>query len=132
MTDRSTPLSSASQTERPSLERPDASEALTALLGERILVIDGAMGTMIQGHQLGESDYRGERFADWDSEVRGNSDLLSLTQPDIIRSIHEEYLEASANVVATNTFRAQKISQADYGIQEPAHQANYEFGQLPG
>ena len=123
-------MSSASETERPSLERPDASEALTALLGERILVIDGAMGTMIQGHQLGESDYRGERFADWDSEVRGNSDLLSLTQPDIIRSIHKEYLEAGADVVATNTFSAQKISQADYGMEDLAYELNYESARL--
>ena len=123
-------MSSASEAERPSLERPDASEALTALLRERILVIDGAMGTMIQGHQLGESDYRGERFADWDSEVRGNSDLLSLTQPDIIRSIHKEYLEAGADVVATNTFSAQKISQADYGMEELAYELNYESAKL--
>ena len=123
-------MSSASEPERPSLERPDASEALTALLGERILVIDGAMGTMIQGHQLGESDYRGERFADWDSEVRGNSDLLSLTQPDIIRSIHKEYLEAGADVVATNTFSAQKISQADYGMEDLAYELNYESAKL--
>ncbi len=123
-------MSSPSEPERPSLERPDASEALTALLGERILVIDGAMGTMIQGHQLGESDYRGERFADWDSEVRGNSDLLSLTQPDIIRSIHKEYLEAGADVVATNTFSAQKISQADYGMEDLAYELNYESARL--
>ena len=123
-------MSSASETERPSLERPDASEALTALLSERILVIDGAMGTMIQGHQLGEDDYRGERFADWDSEVRGNSDLLSLTQPDIIRSIHKEYLEAGADVVATNTFSAQKISQADYGMEDLAYELNYESARL--
>ena len=123
-------MSSASETERPSLERPDASETLTALLAERILVIDGAMGTMIQGHQLGEDDYRGERFADWDSEVRGNSDLLSLTQPDIIRSIHKEYLEAGADVVATNTFSAQKISQADYGMEDLAYELNYESAKL--
>ena len=117
-------------TERPSLERPDASESLTALLAERILVIDGAMGTMIQGHQLGEDDYRGERFADWDSEVRGNSDLLSLTQPDIIRSIHKEYLESGADIVATNTFSAQKISQADYGMEDLAYELNYESAKL--
>ena len=122
--------SDASDTERPSNERPDASETLTALLAERILVIDGAMGTMIQGHQLGEDDYRGERFADWDSEVRGNSDLLSLTQPDIIRSIHKEYLEAGADVVATNTFSAQKISQADYGMEDLAYELNYESAKL--
>ncbi len=87
-------------------ERPDATEALTTLLTERILVIDGAMGTMIQGHGLDESGYRGDRFVDWDQEVRGNSDLLSLTQPEIIRSIHREYLESGADIVATNTFSA--------------------------
>ena len=93
-------------------------------------MIDGAMGTMIQGHQLGEDDYRGERFADWDSEVRGNSDLLSLTQPDIIRSIHKEYLESGADIVATNTFSAQKISQADYGMEDLAYELNYESARL--
>ncbi len=123
-------MSQASTTERPSLERPDATEALTALLGERILVIDGAMGTMIQGHGLDESGYRGERFADWDSDVRGNSDLLSLSQPDIIRSIHVEYLESGADIVATNTFSAQRISQADYGMEDLAYELNYESARL--
>ena len=103
-------------------ERPDASEVLTTLLAERILVIDGAMGTMIQAHGLDEADYRGERFADWPSDVRGNSDLLSLTQPDIIRDIHRAYLEAGADVVATNTFSAQRISQADYGMEDLARE----------
>jgi 5-methyltetrahydrofolate--homocysteine methyltransferase len=123
-------VSSASKTERPSLARPDASDALTALLHERILVIDGAMGTMIQGHGLGEADYRGDRFADWASEVRGNSDLLSLTQPSIIRSIHREYLESGADIVATNTFSAQRISQADYGMEDLAYELNYESARL--
>ncbi|MCW2846780.1 MAG: methionine synthase, partial [Marmoricola sp.] len=115
---------------RPSQVRPDATEALTTLLRERILVIDGAMGTMIQGHGLDESGYRGERFADWESDVRGNSDLLSLTQPDIIRSIHVEYLESGADVVATNTFNAQRISQADYGMEALAYELNYESAKL--
>ena len=123
-------MSNARNTERPSLERPDATEALTDLLTERILVIDGAMGTMIQGHGLDESGYRGERFADWDSDVRGNSDLLSLTQPDIIRSIHKEYLESGADIVATNTFSAQRISQADYGMEDLAYELNYESARL--
>ena len=123
-------MSSATETERPSLERPDASDTLSELLGQRILVIDGAMGTMIQGHQLGESDYRGDRFADWDSEVRGNSDLLSLTQPDIIRSIHREYLESGADIVATNTFSAQRISQADYGMEELSYEMNKSSAEL--
>src|SRR5699024_3949139 len=94
------------------LQRPDCTAALTAALRERVLVIDGAMGTMIQGHQLDEAGYRGDRFADWDREVRGNSDLLSLTRPDIIRDIHRAYLAAGADVIATNTFSAQRISQA--------------------
>ncbi|HZJ03952.1 MAG TPA: methionine synthase [Nocardioidaceae bacterium] len=123
-------MSSASNTERPSLARPDAHETLTALLAERILVIDGAMGTMIQGHGLDESGYRGERFADWTSDVRGNSDLLSLTQPDIIRSIHRDYLESGADVVATNTFSAQRISQADYGMEDLAYELNYQSARL--
>ncbi len=123
-------MSSPSNDERPSRARPDASELLTGLLRERILVIDGAMGTMIQGHGLDESGYRGERFADWDSDVRGNSDLLSLTQPDIIRSIHAEYLAAGADIVATNTFNAQQISQADYGMEALAYEMNYESARL--
>ncbi len=123
-------MSPASTTERPSLARPDAREELTALLRERILVIDGAMGTMIQGHGLDEAGYRGERFADWESDVRGNSDLLSLSQPDIIRSIHREYLESGADIVATNTFSAQRISQADYGMEDLAYELNYESARL--
>ena len=116
--------------DRPSLVRPDATGALTALLTQRVLVIDGAMGTMIQGHGLDESGYRGERFADWDSDVRGNNDLLSLTQPDIIRSIHREYLESGADLVATNTFNAQRISQADYGMEDLVYELNYESARL--
>jgi 5-methyltetrahydrofolate--homocysteine methyltransferase len=123
-------VTTASDTDRPVLARPDATEALTSLLTERILVIDGAMGTMIQGHGLDEAGYRGERFADWPSDVRGNSDLLSLTQPDIIRSIHREYLESGADVVATNTFNAQRISQADYGMEDLAYELNYESAKL--
>ncbi len=123
-------MSTPSDTQRPSRPRPDASEALASLLAERILVIDGAMGTMIQGHGLDESGYRGERFADWESDVRGNSDLLSLTQPDIIRSIHREYLESGADVVATNTFNAQRISQADYGMESLVYELNYESARL--
>ena len=116
--------------DRRTQERPDATEALTTLLTERILVIDGAMGTMIQGHGLDESGYRGDRFADWDQEVRGNSDLLSLTQPEIIRSIHREYLESGADIVATNTFSAQRISQADYGMEDLAYELNFESARL--
>ncbi|QNN52762.1 methionine synthase [Nocardioides mesophilus] len=110
--------------------RPDATEALTAMLRERVLVMDGAMGTMVQRHGLGEADYRGERFADWGQDVQGNADLLSLTQPDIIRSIHREYLQAGADIVETNTFNAQRISQADYGMSDLAYEMNLEAARL--
>ncbi len=88
------------------------------------------MGTMIQRHGLSEEDFRGERFADWEQDVRGNSDMLSLTQPDVIRSIHREYLEAGADIVETNTFSAQRISQADYGMQDLAYEMNFESARL--
>jgi 5-methyltetrahydrofolate--homocysteine methyltransferase len=104
--------------------RPDVTEELRAALRERILVMDGAMGTMIQRHGISEEDYRGERFGDWAQDVRGNSDLLSLTQPDVIRQIHTEYLEAGADLVETNTFSAQRISQADYGMEDLAYEMN--------
>jgi 5-methyltetrahydrofolate--homocysteine methyltransferase len=104
--------------------RPDATEALSATMRERILVIDGAMGTLIQGHQLTEEDYRGERFADHGHDLRGDSDLLSLTQPEIIRDIHRSYLEAGADIVCTNTFTASSISQADYGLEDHCYELN--------
>lgn len=104
--------------------RPDATERLRGLLRERILVLDGAMGTLIQGHQPGEQEFRGERFANWGSDVKGNSDLLNLTQPELIRDIHRAYLEAGADVVETNTFTATSIAQADYGMQDLAYELN--------
>ncbi len=82
-------------------------------LQQRILLLDGAMGTMIQDYKLTESDYRGERFADWPSDLRGNNDLLSLTHPDIISEIHRKYLEAGADIIETNTFNATRIAMAD-------------------
>src|SRR5206468_8642644 len=100
--------------------RPDVTAELTALLQQRILVLDGAMGTAIQRDRPDEAGYRGERFADWPSHVQGNNDLLTLTQPDIIRSIHREYLEAGADLIETNTFNANAISLADYGMAELA------------
>ncbi len=110
--------------------RPDVTEELTAALRDRILVLDGAMGTMIQRHRLEEADYRGERFADWASDLKGNNDLLSLTRPDLVRSIHEEYLNAGADVVETNTFNAQRISLADYGMEDLAYEMNLASAQL--
>ena len=93
-------------------------------LEKRILVIDGAMGTMIQRYKLTEEDYRGERFKDWPSDLKGNNDLLSITQPQIIKEIHKQYLEAGADIIETNTFNAQKISLADYGMQALAYEMN--------
>jgi 5-methyltetrahydrofolate--homocysteine methyltransferase len=110
--------------------RPDATEALTAALQQRVLVIDGAMGTMVQQHQLGEDDYRGERFADWPSDLRGNNDLLVLTAPDVVLGIHDAYLRAGADLVETDTFNAQKVSLADYGMQDLAYEMNLAAAQL--
>jgi 5-methyltetrahydrofolate--homocysteine methyltransferase len=112
------------------LLRPDATQALTDLLRARILVLDGAMGTMIQRHTFSEAEYRGERFADWERDLRGNNDLLTLTQPDAIRGIHRAYLEAGSDLVETNTFNAQKISLADYGMEELAYELNVAAARL--
>lgn len=99
-------------------------------LKERILIIDGAMGTMIQRHKLEEKDYRGERFKDWASDLKGNNDLLSLTQPDIIEGIHRQYLEAGADILETNTFNAQAISMADYHMESLAYEINVAAARL--
>src|SRR3712207_6361220 len=115
--------------EHPSI-RPDATAELTALLGQRILVLDGAMGTLVQAHRLDEAGYRGERFADWPTDVRGNADLLNLTAPDVIEGIHRVYLEAGADLVETNTFNANRISQADYGMQDLAYELNLAAARL--
>lgn len=95
-------------------------------LEQRILVIDGAMGTMIQRHKLEEADYRGQRFAHWPKDVKGNNDLLCITRPDIIEEIHLQYLEAGADIIETNTFSAQRISMADYGMEEFCYEMNVE------
>jgi 5-methyltetrahydrofolate--homocysteine methyltransferase len=110
--------------------RPDCTESLTALLRARILILDGAMGTMIQRHGFSEADYRGERFADWPSDLRGNNDLLTLTQPEAISSIHRAYLDAGSDLIETNTFNAQRISLADYGMQDLAYELNLHAAQL--
>lgn len=94
------------------------------LLQHRILIIDGAMGTMIQQYKLNEEDYRGERFKDWPSDIKGNNDLLCLTQPHIIREIHSRYLEAGADIIETNTFNAQRVSLADYEMESLAYEIN--------
>ncbi|GAA4405103.1 methionine synthase [Fodinibacter luteus] len=110
--------------------RPDATAALTAALRERVLVLDGAMGTMIQGYGLSEADYRGERFAGHPSEQQGNNDLLSLTRPEIVREVHRGYLEAGADLVETNTFNAQRISLADYAMEDVAYELNVAAASL--
>lgn len=99
-------------------------------LQQRILIIDGAMGTMIQQHHLKEEDYRGERFRDWPSDLKGNNDLLSLTQPDIIEGIHREYLNAGADIIETNTFNAQQVSLADYHMEALAYEINFAAAQI--
>src|SRR5664279_549939 len=93
-------------------------------LNDRILIIDGAMGTMIQRYQLEEKDFRGERFKDWHKDVKGNNDLLSITQPRIVQAIHKEYLEAGADILETNTFSSTSIAQADYDMQSFAYELN--------
>src|ERR1700712_65770 len=93
-------------------------------LQERILIIDGAMGTMIQQYKLEEKDYRGERFKDWHKDVKGNNDLLSITQPKIVEAIHTKYLEAGADIIETNTFSSTSIAQADYDMQALAYELN--------
>ena len=98
-------------------------------LEKRILVIDGAMGTMIQRHKLEEADYRGERFKDWHLDVKGNNDLLSITKPEVIIGIHLLYLEAGADIVETNTFSSTVIAQADYDMQAVAYEMNVASAQ---
>src|SRR5437764_15156738 len=102
----------------------DKADKLEALLRERIVIIDGAMGTMIQTHKLEEADYRGERFKDWPHDLKGNNDLLSITQPKIIQQIHRQYLEAGADIIETNTFNSTSISMADYKLEKLAYELN--------
>jgi 5-methyltetrahydrofolate--homocysteine methyltransferase len=104
--------------------------ALPALLAERIVIIDGAMGTMIQRHRLTEADFRGQRFADHATDLKGNNDLLVLTRPDVVRAIHDAYLAAGADIVETNTFGATSIAQADYGLAPLAREMNVAAARL--
>ena len=105
-------------------------EHLREQLDRRILVLDGAMGTMLQEYQLTEADFRGERFAGWPQDLQGNNDLLVLTRPDVVRAVHLAYLEAGADLIETNTFNANRISQADYGLQDLAYEMNVAAAQL--
>jgi 5-methyltetrahydrofolate--homocysteine methyltransferase len=99
-------------------------------LKKRILIIDGAMGTMIQRYKLSEEDFRGERFKDHPSDVKGNNDLLNLTRPDIIKAVHAEYLEAGADIIETNTFSTQRISMADYGMEDLSYELSFEGARI--
>ncbi|WP_438951795.1 methionine synthase [Porticoccus sp.] len=104
--------------------RQNRIDALRLAASQRILILDGGMGTMIQSHRFTESDYRGERFADWSRDVAGNNDLLSLTQPQAIRALHKAYLEAGADIIETNTFNSTAVSMTDYGMESLARELN--------
>ncbi|SDL00146.1 methionine synthase (B12-dependent) [Modicisalibacter muralis] len=104
--------------------------ALADSLARRILILDGGMGTMLQNARLSEDEFRGERFRDWPSQLQGNNDLLALTQPDLVRRIHRDYLEAGADILETNTFNSTRLSQADYGMQEYVVELNREAARL--
>ena len=108
----------------------DEYQKISNLIQERILILDGAMGTMIQQHKLEESDYRGQQFQHHTCNLKGNNDLLSLTQPEIISQIHCHYLEAGADIIETNTFNATRISMADYAMEEYVYDINFQSAQL--
>src|SRR2546428_8986835 len=110
---------------------PPHAARLEALLAERILLLDGAMGTMIQRARLAEEDYRGQRFRDWGRELKGNNDLLSLTQPALVRDIHAQYLQAGAHIIQTNTFNSTATALADYGIRDLPPEFNPAAAHLP-
>ena len=105
-------------------------QALYKALSERILILDGAMGTMIQKYNLTEEDYRGEQFRDWAYPVKGNNDMLSITKPSVIDEIHRQYLEAGADIIETNTFSSTTIAMADYHMEDFVYQLNYESAKL--
>src|ERR671921_1604043 len=111
-------------------ERQARLSLLRALLEQRIVLLDCAMGTMIQSYSLSEKDYRGKRFADHPGELGGNNDLLSITQPHIIRAIHEATMEAGSDIIETNTFSSTSIAQSDYDMQDLAYELNYEAARV--
>ncbi|HAY16249.1 MAG TPA: methionine synthase, partial [Halomonas sp.] len=108
----------------------DLTASLTQRLAQRILILDGGMGTMLQNAQLSEDDFRGERFRDWPSDLKGNNDLLALTCPDVVARIHRDYLEAGADILETNTFNSTRLSQADYGMEDLVPELNRESARL--
>ena len=108
----------------------DRTPLLHEAAANRVLVLDGAMGTMIQRHRLSEEDFRGDQFADHTKPLKGNNDLLCLTCPDVIRGIHAEYLAAGADLIETNTFSATRVAQADYGLEDWAYRINEAAARL--
>lgn len=112
------------------LERPARIAALKDALEKRIIVLDGAAGTFIQGYELDEAGYRGERFADWKSDIKGNNDILTLSRPEIVREMHDAYFAAGADMVETNTFSATTIAQSDYGMEDLAYELNVQGAKL--
>jgi 5-methyltetrahydrofolate--homocysteine methyltransferase len=112
------------------MTRDERIQALKQAAAQRILILDGAMGTMIQRYKLNEAGYRGERFAGWPCDLKGNNDLLVLTRPEIIRAVHDAYLEAGADIIETNTFNAQRISMADYGMEALSAEINVAAAKL--
>src|SRR6476646_2943107 len=112
------------------MSQTDRIALLYRAAAERILILDGAMGTMIQRRGLGEADFRGARLADHAQELKGNNDLLVLTRPDVVLDIHREYLDAGADIIETNTFSSQAISQADYGLEALSYELNLEGARL--
>ncbi len=105
-------------------------EQLRAQLNERILVLDGGMGTMIQSYRLNEADFRGERFADWPCDLKGNNDLLVLSKPEVIAAIHNAYFEAGADIIETNTFNSTTIAMADYQMESLSAEINFAAAKL--
>src|SRR5216117_1763652 len=108
----------------------DTTRSLDALLARRILVLDGAMGTMVQRYALSEADFRGERFKNHAKDLRGDNDVLVLTRPDVVSEIHRQYLAAGADIIETNTFNSTAVSQADYGLESLAYELNLEGAKL--
>src|SRR5260221_1074718 len=116
--------------DQPISTRPARLAALEHALEQRILVLDGAMGTMVQRYELAEAQFRGERFKDFHRDLRGNNDLLTLTRPEVIREIHAQYLEAGADILETNTFNSTSISQADYRLESIVEELNLAAARL--
>ena len=104
--------------------------SLESIIQHRILILDGAMGTMIQKHKLQEADFRGEQFRDHPTPLKGNNDILSITKPEVILNIHREYLEAGADLITTNTFNSNRISMADYGMESQVYEMNFQSAKL--